>query len=164
MKKVSMLSTLMLAFTMAVVFTSCQKDNSAKDDVTETASAEVQDPAASGADQTIPPLDPNLPVTSIEWEKKLHDFGDIPKGEKQTYTFKFKNTGDNPLVIASATAGCGCTVPKKPEEPIPPGKTGEISVEYNGSGNGKISKNVTVVLNTEQGTDILNISANVLGE
>jgi hypothetical protein len=159
------LNTLALMLIAVLAFTSCQKDSSSKEsntDSTENAAGDVN----ANADGDVTNLDasnePQLPVTSVEWEAKTYDFGDIPKGEKQKTVFVFTNTGNNPLVISSATAGCGCTVPTKPEEPIAPGEKGEIEVEYNGSGSGKISKNVTVLLNTETGKDILNIAANVL--
>ncbi len=36
-----------------------------------------------------------------------------------------------PLIITSARASCGCTVPQKPEKPVLPGEVGEINVTYN---------------------------------
>ncbi len=160
------LNVLSLILVAALAFTACQSDSGESADTSETNTENaVLDNATAEQAKLENPAEaavPSLPSTPVEWETKLHDFGDIPKGEKQKYTFKFTNTGDNPLVISSATAGCGCTVPKKPEEPIAPGDTGEIEVEYNGSGNGKISKNVTVLLNTDTGKDILNIAANVI--
>ena len=160
------LNTLALVLIAAFAFTSCQTDSSSSDSNTEGTEEVTSEDLATNTDGEATELnvsdDPQLPLTSVEWVAKTHDFGDIPKNVKQKYIFEFTNTGDNPLVISSATAGCGCTVPKKPEEPIAPGETGELEVEYNGSGSGKISKNVTVLLNTDTGKDILNISANVL--
>lgn len=159
------LNVFSLILVAALAFTACQSDSSDSADTNETntETAVLDNASAEQAklENTAEEV-PSLPATTVEWDKKLHDFGDIPKGEKQKYVFKFTNTGDNPLVVSSATAGCGCTVPKKPEAPIAPGESGEIEVEYNGSGNGKISKNVTVLMNTETGKDILNISANVI--
>jgi len=166
MKKTNLFSALILIAVMSIAITGCQNDSSSsdaeagKDESSITENPETPVPTAENSTAVV---DPSLPTTSVEWTAKIHDFGDIPKGDKQKTGFTFKNTGDNPLVIASATAGCGCTVPKKPEEPIAPGAEGEIEVEYNGSGTGKISKNVTVLLNTETGKDILNITANVIG-
>jgi hypothetical protein len=164
-KKIMMkLNALALFLIAAMLFTGCQKDSSSTEESTDNATEEVAtaDQKAPEANQAADNAAPSIPLTSVEWEVKTHDFGEIPKGEKQKYIFEFTNTGDNPLVISSATAGCGCTVPKKPEEPIAPGDKGEIEVEYNGSGNGKISKNVTVLLNTDGGKEILNITANVV--
>ena len=65
----------------------------------------------------------NLPKTTIEFEETKHNFGTIKEGEKVKHIYKFKNTGDNPLIISNAVASCGCTVPSYPKEPIPPGGT-----------------------------------------
>ena len=43
-----------------------------------------------------------MPV--FTFEKDNHEFGEIIQGERVTYAFKFKNTGDAPLVISSASA------------------------------------------------------------
>lgn len=161
------LNTLALLLAATFVFTSCQKDSSSTEESAESGTEQVaandlNSEAAQAAEaMNVENDEPTLPPTTIEWATKAHDFGDIPKGQKQKYVFEFTNTGNNPLVVSSATAGCGCTVPKKPEAPIAPGEKGQIEVEYNGSGNGKISKNVTVLLNTTEGKDILNITANV---
>ena len=62
------------------------------------------------------------------------------------YVFKFKNTGNKPLVIEQATTSCGCTVPSYTQAPIAPGKSGEIKVVYNGRGKnpGEFKKVITV--------------------
>ena len=148
---------------LAFGMTACQNDSKDSADGDEATTATLTEDVTTSEIAENATEVPEIPATTVEWTAKVHDFGDIPKGEKQKTVFTFKNTGENPLVISSATAGCGCTVPKKPEEPIAPGEEGEIEVEYNGSGTGKISKNVTVLLNTETGKDILNITANVLG-
>jgi len=164
MRKFNIFTTLALIAVLAIGMTACQNDSNDSADSGDDATTTLTDDGAAEPALVDGATDvPEIPSTSVEWAAKVHDFGDITKGEKQKTIFTFKNTGDNPLVISSATAGCGCTVPKKPEEPIAPGAEGEIEVEYNGSGTGKISKNVTVLLNTETGKDILNITANVIG-
>ena len=55
----------------------------------------------------------------ITFENTSHNFGTFSESSpKVTCTFKFKNTGDGPLVIHQAIASCGCTVPQYPKEPI----------------------------------------------
>src|SRR5687768_16817628 len=66
--------------------------------------------------------------TTVQLIDSLHDFGKITDGEKVEYSFRFKNSGKNPLIITNASASCGCTVPEKPEAPIKPGETGFIKV------------------------------------
>ena len=82
----------------------------------------------------------------IKFERTSHDYGQFTEDKVQTCVFKFKNTGDQPLVIHQAFASCGCTVPTFSKEPIAPGKSGQIKVEYNGKNKlpGHFKKSVSV--------------------
>ncbi|KKS67408.1 MAG: hypothetical protein UV36_C0008G0016 [Parcubacteria group bacterium GW2011_GWC2_42_6] len=63
----------------------------------------------------------------INFDNNIHDFKKIKEQDGlATTVFKFKNTGDAPLVINRVQASCGCTTPTWTKEPILPGKTGEI--------------------------------------
>lgn len=85
----------------------------------------------------------------ITFEKKAHDFGDIVQGDKVEETFKFTNTGNEPLIITNVQVTCGCTTPKGwPRDPIAPGGKGEITIGYNSAGrSGRQNKVVTVISN-----------------
>ena len=54
----------------------------------------------------------------ITFKTTEHNFGKFNEKQEQTYVFKFKNTGDKPLVIEQAVASCGCTVPTYTQAPI----------------------------------------------
>ncbi len=111
---------------------------------------------------TATPVD-NGPKTSIAFPVMQHSFGKIKQNSENEYTFKFTNTGKEPLVISDAKGSCGCTVPEYPKEPIAPGGSGDIKVVYKpGAQQGNQSKTVTVTANTEPAQTILNISADVL--
>ncbi len=102
---------------------------------------------------------------SITWEKSTHDFGELVQGDKIEYTFKFKNTGTEPLIITNVQVTCGCTTPKGwARDPISPGQTGEITVGFNSLGKfGKQNKVVTVIsnaVNAEEGQ--ISFTANVI--
>lgn len=85
-----------------------------------------------------------------------YDFGQIKQGEKVSYSFKFKNTGNTPLIISSASASCGCTVPSYPEEPIQPGEESKIDVVFDSNGKmGMQTKTITLVSNTIPNTKVL---------
>jgi hypothetical protein len=106
------------------------------------------------------PQRPSSPPTSVSFEKMAHDFGTIKQESEHDYVFKFTNTGSNPLIIESANGSCGCTVPDYPKEPIAPGATGEIKVNYKpGQQKGQQAKTVTIIANTEPRETRLNISA-----
>jgi hypothetical protein len=85
----------------------------------------------------------------ITFEKKTHDFGDIVQGDKVEETFKFANTGTEPLILTNVQVTCGCTTPKGwPRDPILPGGKGELTVGFNSAGKmGKQNKVVTIVSN-----------------
>jgi hypothetical protein len=102
----------------------------------------------------------NLPV--VTFEKETHDFGKIVQGEKISFSFKFKNTGNADLIISDAKGSCGCTVPKFPKEPIQPGKDGVIEVTFNSEGkSGKQNKSVTLITNAIPNTKVLTITGEV---
>src|SRR6188472_1358413 len=85
----------------------------------------------------------------ITFEKKTHDFGDLVQGDVVEETFKFANTGTEPLIITNVHVTCGCTTPKGwPRDPIMPGGKGEITVAFNTAGKmNKQNKTVTVISN-----------------
>ena len=90
-------------------------------------------------------------ITSIEYVEMKHDFGNVIYPSDNPYTFKFKNTGNSPLVIKDAKASCGCTIPNKPEEPIMPGEMGEIDIIFRpkeGQVGQFVTKEITVTANT----------------
>ncbi len=88
--------------------------------------------------------------TTVQIIDTSFSFGKITDGEIVEYNFRFKNTGSKPLIITNANASCGCTVPEKPEAPIPSGDTGFIKVKFNSAGKvGMVHKNVTVISNAD---------------
>lgn len=105
---------------------------------------------------------PTGPTTTVVYEHTDFDFGSVKEGEKVKHTFKFKNTGSEPLIISNAKGSCGCTVPKWPSEPVAPGATSQIDVEFDSKGKpGKQTKRVTVTANTVPAQMFLNITGNV---
>lgn len=108
---------------------------------------------------------PSGPTTTITFKKMSHDFGKVKQNSENVHWFEFTNSGKEPLVISSAQASCGCTVPDYPKEPIPPGGKGRIKVVYSpGMQEGQQSKTVTITANTQPPQTILTITANVVKE
>lgn len=97
----------------------------------------------------------------IEFEKTIHDFGDIEYGGNGTYEFVFKNTGNEPLIITDVKSSCGCTVPKWSKEPIPKGESGTIKVKYNTRRAGSFTKSVRVLNNSATPQVVLQIKGKV---
>ncbi|QXP57667.1 DUF1573 domain-containing protein [Cellulophaga sp. HaHa_2_95] len=131
---------------MVVVLMSCKEDATSKINNSNLEAAGQRDAAAK-----------MLPVMSFE--NVEHDFGSIVQNTPQETVFKFTNTGNAPLIITDAKSTCGCTVPQVPKGAIAPGESGELVVNYNGSGSNLVTKVVTVSANTEKGTEQLRIKA-----
>src|SRR5690554_7582307 len=100
-------------------------------------------------------------VAKIEFKTDVIDYGTIEKGANGVRVFEFTNTGNAPLIISKVSSSCGCTIPKRPEGPILPGKTGEIQVKYDTNRPGPIAKAITVVSNADTPTVILKIKGTV---
>jgi len=101
-------------------------------------------------------------VAKIEFESETIDYGIIEKGSDGVRVFKFKNTGDVPLVVSAVKSSCGCTVPKKPTAPILPGENGEIEVKYDTKRDNPIRKTITVTSNADRPTVALKIKGTVI--
>ena len=101
-------------------------------------------------------------VAKIEFKSTTIDYGTIEKGSNGVRIFEFTNTGDAPLIISKVTSSCGCTIPKKPKDPILPGKTGEIEVKYDTNRVNPIRKTITVISNAETPTVALKIKGEVI--
>jgi archaellum component FlaG (FlaF/FlaG flagellin family) len=98
--------------------------------------------------------------TEMSFEDMEYDFGEVTEGKQVKYTFKFKNTGDQNLVLINVKGSCGCTVPEEwPKNPIAPGETGEIKVNFDSQGRvGNVRKNVRVEANTNPSLNILTLT------
>ncbi len=124
-------------------------------------------PSVSNSELIANPVTADSPVDTknapiIVFEKTEYDFGKVKEGEKVEHNFKFTNTGKSPLLIASATGSCGCTVPEFDKSPIAPGKSSEIKVNFNSEGRpGGIEKTVTLIANTIPGKTVIKITGTV---
>ncbi|NIJ46346.1 hypothetical protein FHR24_002833 [Wenyingzhuangia heitensis] len=98
----------------------------------------------------------------MKFETEVIDYGKVKHNADGVRFFRFKNVGSAPLVIQSVKGSCGCTVPTKPEEPIMPGKTGEIKVKYATDRVGRFSKTVTIVSNATEQPKVVRIKGEVL--
>lgn len=142
-----------------IAMMSCtEADNKSEDNTTSAASTNsavtVNQSGPSNQANTTTATTPQVDkekLTTIEWIGGTNkDFGKIAEGKKLNVVFRFKNTGDKPLIISDVTAGCGCTVPEKPSKPYAPGETGEIKAAFDSNGKpGAQSKNVNVFANTD---------------
>jgi len=100
--------------------------------------------------------DPNAAIMTFETLE--HDFGTFEQDGNGTYFFLFTNTGKEPLVIKEAHGSCGCTVPKWPHNPVPPGQQDTIKVTYDTHRVGPFHKTVTITSNAKVSPVVLTIN------
>jgi hypothetical protein len=118
--------------------------------VNGTAATESGNTALSPTNNNQPAAFDSANATSIQWiDSTSQDLGRVKEGTVVEVTYRFKNTGNKPLVIESVQPSCGCTVPEKPEKPIPPGGEEVIRAKFSSSGRaGQNHKSITVNANT----------------
>jgi len=102
-------------------------------------------------------------VLPVMFKTTVIERKDIPKGTDDMFSFTFKNTGKMPVLIQNVQTSCGCTTANKPEAPVAPGKSSEISVKYDTNRVGAFEKTITVTTNVGEPI-VLTIKGNVLGE
>ncbi|MBX2972615.1 MAG: DUF1573 domain-containing protein [Flavobacteriales bacterium] len=151
--------SLLLPLFLLLAFTSCRLTDHRENDPAEITTDAVQFPSSGyrNVDQD------DLP--KMEFTTTHVDFGRIVQGAKVETSYTFKNTGGSPLVISDVRGSCGCTVGKDwPKEPVPPGGKATISVSFDSEGrNGRQDKTVTVVANTVPPSNVLTLTAEVVG-
>ena len=141
-----------LALILFAIFTSCETDQR------QVTADLLNFPPAEGTEET-----GDVPV--IAFDSTTCRFGKLAIGEKFKHTYRFKNTGDMPLIISQVTPSCGCTTAKDwPTQPVLPGEEGQISIEFNSQGfPGAIEKTITVLTNCIPKTLDLKLSGFVSG-
>jgi hypothetical protein len=91
--------------------------------------------------------------TTIQWlDSSYRDFGRITEGKKLDVAFRFRNTGNTPLVIARVQPSCGCTIAEQPREPIAPGAEGQIRATFNSEGRTGVNQKTLFVTANTKGT------------
>jgi hypothetical protein len=99
---------------------------------------------------------------AVKFKELSFNFGKIKQNVPVTHDFAFTNISNSPVLIATATASCGCTTPHSPQGAIAPGKTDTISAQYSASGLGTFNKTVTVFLAGIEAPVVLTITGEVL--
>lgn len=99
----------------------------------------------------------------IVFAEREHNYGTIQKGGDGKCSFTFTNTGDEPLILSSVRASCGCTTPSWTQKPVMPGKTGTVDVRYNTNNVGGFTKTVTITSNAiNESRVVVKIKGNVV--
>jgi len=100
----------------------------------------------------------------VKMNAEKHDFGKIKHNVPVTTFFEITNISDKPVVIENAWAGCGCTTPEWPKEPIAPKGTAKVKVGYNAAALHHFDKDVFIKFAGVNEPKVLKISGDVLDE
>lgn len=98
----------------------------------------------------------------IKVSVETYDFGKIKQGNPVAFAFEIKNISDKPVVVENSWASCGCTTPEKITEPIMPGASAKLKVEYNAAAVAPFNKDVYVKLVGVDQPKVLHITGEVL--
>ncbi len=91
----------------------------------------------------------------IKLDRTAFDFGEMLEGQRKSHVFIVENSGDSPLIITDVHTQCGCTAVDFQKEPIMPGQSAELIIEYNSSGKlGVQRKVVTIISNAAEDVKI----------
>lgn len=99
----------------------------------------------------------------VEWQTETdHDFGEIRAGSLTRFVFKFKNIDNQPVVVETVRTTCGCTAAQWPTEPVQPGATGDIVIEYDSEKKGSFRKKIRVFFDRQKRAEILFVEGEVV--
>ena len=99
---------------------------------------------------------------AVEWiNEKSYDFGSVELGSTTGTSFSFRNISNHPVLLQTVRTTCGCTAAKWPEQPVAPGATGDIRIEYVAEHPGPFRKKIMVFFDAMRKAEILYIYGNV---
>ena len=99
----------------------------------------------------------------LEYIEDFFDFGSIVQGEVVTHTFRFRNAGNDVLIIKDLIPDCGCTQPKIDKKVLEPGEEGSVEVIFDSKGwYGSQYKSVAIRSNSPIRDKSVTIKANVV--
>lgn len=108
-----------------------------------------------------PEMAVNVSGPRATWDKTTEEMGDIPQNVPRVAAFNLTNDGNEPLLISSAQASCGCTNLVYSREPLLPGKSTSVTATYNAAAKGPFMKTITVRTNAGDPATVLQIKGNV---
>ena len=120
-----MIKKVFFVLSLAFLFVKCASEGGSGSHGTEVIDIPINEDGEIDEDE----------VAKITFEETVLEIGKISQGEVITHDFKFTNTGNAPLLIATVDGSCGCTIPRNwPTEKILPGEGGVIEVEFDSDG------------------------------
>ncbi len=109
----------------------------------------------TAGEKEVNPIEDSANFTTIQWiDSTEKDLGTVKEGPEVEVAYRFKNTGDKPLIISNVQPSCGCTITETPKEPFAPGDEGTIRAKFTTKGHkGTNDKSIAVMANTKGNTN-----------
>jgi hypothetical protein len=98
----------------------------------------------------------------IKFAEVRYNFGKIKQGVPVTHDFQFSNIGNEPLIIETASASCGCTTPTWPKQPVMKSKAEVLKAGFNAAAPGPFEKTIFVKIKGIDAPYELKISGEVV--
>jgi len=103
---------------------------------------------------------PTVAPENMVFNTENHNFGTVQEGAPAEFTFTFRNTSNQPIVLQRVQPACGCTAADYTKEPVLPGQSGYIKAAFGTQGRpGTHSKTIAVLSNA--GARTLSFTINV---
>lgn len=101
----------------------------------------------------------------VVFESKTVDFGTVVEGTLCKHRFAYKNIGSEPFTISNVSVTCGCTVPQWSKEPLKPGDTASLYIQFDTRNKmGEVAKGVNLSTNSEEPMIGLIILAKIIAD
>ena len=138
---------ILIILSFGISITACkQADKKTTDAIT---------PATKQAGDLNKALEDSANFTTMHWlDSTYQDLGKVEEGQVVDVAFRFKNTGDKPLIVTKVSTSCGCTtITEKPNEPLTPGQESVIKAKFDSKNMaGERTREVYVSANTKKST------------
>ncbi|HUF60725.1 MAG TPA: DUF1573 domain-containing protein [Verrucomicrobiales bacterium] len=138
--------------------------------IAEASASGLQGPALapladSQASEAPPVAAAQVAQPRIEFVTTHLELPETPRGEVARGAFRYRNTGNAPLLITQIKPACGCTAVAGWEEPVPPGGEGSFTVQLDTSRfTGTVTKSIDVMsnaVNTSAGVSPVKVTAQI---
>jgi len=91
---------------------------------------------------------PGLTDPRVEVDEGLYEFGTMQRGTTREHSFVIRNVGHAPLTLSAGPTTCKCTLSEVTSEPIQPGESTRVRVEWTArTGTGSFRQMATVMTN-----------------
>lgn len=114
-------------------------------------------------DQMVMKAKPRIEKAEVSWSSSMkHDFGQINQDFPVVHKFEFTNTSNKAITLDNVRTSCGCAAPSWTYDPIPPGESSMIEIEFNAAKEGEFVKLIKVFVHDVKKPEILTITGEVI--